>query len=368
MLVTTFPGKGHFHPVAPLALAMRRVGHDVRVATHPGFGRWVEACGLSVLPAGRSQEELVAATAALPSPERSIHEFTTEWVPSFASDVLSSADAWRPELVVSEEGEHGGPLLAALLEIPAVTHSWPAPARPLEVRAALVDALDDIWRAFGCNAPPRPWGDLYLDCCPPPLQTTDIETVAGVITVRPSAFDGPSRPPPPWLEDLVRPVVFVTLGTVPLFARADVLRFIVDAIRPVAGTVVVATGPLPETVVPPHPRVHLARYVPLSGVLPTTDLVVSHGGASTSVACLLAAVPQLVIAQGAPSQHRIAAAIAKAGVGIAIDALPVEPEALALSVRELLTDNDVVHRIHAALATLDRLPPPEEVADYLAEL
>ena len=368
VLVTTFPGKGHFHPVAPLALAMRRVGHDVRVATHPGFGRWVEACGLSVLPAGRSQEELVAATAALPPQARSIHLFTTEWMPSFANDVLSSAGAWRPELVVSEEGEHGGPLLATLLEIPAVTHSWPAPARPQEVRAALVDALDDIWRAFSCNAPPRPWGDHYLDCCPPPLQTPDIETVAGVITVRPSVFDGPPCPPPPWLEDLVRPVVFVTLGTVAIFARVDVLRFIVDAIRPVAGTVVVATGPLPETVVPPHPRVHVARYVPLSVVLPTADLVVSHGGASTSVAGLLAAVPQLVIAQGAPSQRRIAAAIAKAGVGIAIDALPDEPEALALSVRELLTDTNVLHRIHAVLSTLDRLPLPEEVAGYLAKV
>lgn len=347
---------------------MQRAGHDLRVATHPSFGRWVEACGLTVLPAGRSEAEVVAATAALPAHERSIREFTTEWVPAFARDVLGSVKDWHPDLVVNEEGEHGGPLLAALLDVPGVTHSWPAPVRPPEVRAALADALKDVWRAFGRNPPAQEWADHYLDCCPPPLQTSDIETVTGVATVRPSLFDGPPLPPAPWLEDVVAPVVFVTLGTVPLFARAEVLRFIVDAIRSVAGTVIVATGPLPETVVPRGPQVHVAPYVPLSAVLPLTDLVVCHGGASTSVACLLAGVPQLVIAQGAPSQHRVAAAIAKAGLGIVFSAVPLGPDALAAAASKLLSDSDVTDRIRAALAILDRLPPPEEVADYLTGL
>ena len=368
VLVTTFPGKGHFHPVAPLALAMQRAGHDLRVATDPNFGRWIEACGLRVLPAGRSEPELMAATAALSAQERSIREFTTEWVPSFTRDVLDSLNTWHPDLVLSEEGEHGGPLLGALLGAPSVTHSWPAPARPAEVRAALADALDEIWLAFEHEGPTRAWGDYYLDCCPPPLQTSDVDTIARVTAVRPSLFDGPPLPPPTWLEDLVRPVVFVTLGTVPLFARPEVLRSIVDAMRPVAETVVVATGPLPETVVPPQPGVHVTRYVPLSVVLPRSDLVVSHGGSNTSVACLLAAVPQVVVAQGAPSQRRVAAAVTRAGVGLAIDAQPLDPDALTTAASKLLGDSDVRVRIAAALVTLDLLPAPEEVAAYLAQL
>ncbi|MDQ3679876.1 MAG: glycosyltransferase [Actinomycetota bacterium] len=340
----------------------------MRVATDLLFGSWVEACGLRALPAGRSQAEMVAATAGLTPEERSIRQFTTVWVPTFAREVLASLNAWRPDLVVSEEGEHAGPLIAAVLGVPVVTHSWPAPARALETRAALTGALDDVWSAFGHVPPARMWGDHYLDCCPPPLQTSDIATIAGVIAVRPSPFDGPPVAPPPWIEDLVRPVVLVTLGTVSLFARPGVLRRIVDAVRSLAGTVVAATGPFPETVVPPHPGVVVARYVPLSAILPVSDLVVSHGGASTSAACLLAAVPQLVIPQGAPSQRRVAAAVVRSGIGSSIDPDPLQSEALAASARELLGDSNVRDHIDTALSTLDALPEPEEVAAYLAQL
>lgn len=277
-------------------------------------------------------------------------------------------NGWRPDLVVSEEGEHAGVLLAAVFGIPAVTHSWPAPARPLETRAALEVALQDVWPAFGQEGPARLWGDRYLDCCPPPLQTSDIKTIAGVVAVRASLFDGPPVVPPSWLENLVRPVVFVTLGTVSLFARPEVLRKIVEAVRPVAGTVVVATGPSPETVVPPNRNVRVARYVPLSAILPVSDLVVSHGGASTSTACLLAAVPQMVISQGAPSQRRVAAAIVRSGVGVSVDAQALQPEALSAAASELLEDSDVRDRIDAVRATLDALPEPEEVAAYLAQV
>ena len=123
--------------------------------------------------------------------------------------------------------------------------------------------------------------------------------------------------------------MFVTLGTVSIFARPEVLRWIVEAVRPVAGTVVVATGPSPETVVPAHPGVRATRYVPLSAILPMSDIVVSHGGASTSLGCLLAGVPQVVIAQGAPSQRRVAAAIVRSGIGSSVDAHASESETLA---------------------------------------
>src|SRR5438045_1012290 len=100
VLVTTFPGHGHFHPIAPLAFSFQRAGHDVRVATHPEFGR-VESCGLSVLPAGRSERETLSETAGLPPPERAVQQFTTFAVPPFANDVLEAAQQWRPDLVVS---------------------------------------------------------------------------------------------------------------------------------------------------------------------------------------------------------------------------------------------------------------------------
>ena len=72
VLVTTFPGYGHFHPVAPLALALQAAGNEVRVATHPSFGSWVETCGLTVLPAGLSEADTVTDSAEFPPHERAV--------------------------------------------------------------------------------------------------------------------------------------------------------------------------------------------------------------------------------------------------------------------------------------------------------
>ena len=92
----------------------------------------------------------------------------------------------------------------------------------------------------------------------------------------------------------------------------------------------------------------------------------SHGGASTSLGCLLAAVPQVVVAQGAPSQRRVAAAIVRSGIGASVEAYASESDTLAAAASELLGDSDLRDRIEAARATLETLPAPEEVAAYLA--
>lgn len=367
VLVTTFPGFGHFHPTAPLALAFQRDGHEVRVATHAGFGRWVEECGFTVIPAGRSEGEMLVEASAVSPEERTVRLFTTISVPAFAADVLAACEGWRPDLVVSEEGEHAGPLVAAILGVPAVTHSWPAPARPPEERAARIEGLEDIWRRFG-QGRPRLYGDHYLDCCPPPLQTSAVGTIEGVLAIRPILFDGPPAAPPSWLEDVVAPVVFVTLGTVPIYARPETLRLIVQSVTAEAGTVVVTSGPHSEHVIPPHPKVRCARYLPLSALLPASDLVISHGGASTTAACLLTGVPHLVIPQRAPSQRRTAARVAALGLGDALDREQLDGPDIAAAAVQLLNDPKVHDRIDGFRASFDALPGPDEVARHLASV
>jgi UDP:flavonoid glycosyltransferase YjiC (YdhE family) len=366
VLVTTFPGYGHFHPVAPLGLAFRRAGHDVRVATHPEFGRWVESCGLPVLPAGRPEHDTISKTAGLSPQERAVQQFTTVAVPPFANDVLEAAEQWRPELVVSEEGEHAGPLIASVLRVPSATHSWPAPARPVSERRAREQALITIWREFGQPGPVRSYGDVYLDCCPPPMQSDAIDSIDGAMTVRPTLFDGPPDAATiPWFADLDAPVVFVTLGTVAMFARPDTLRLLVDAVAAEAATVVVATGPNATSVVPTNAKVRCARYVPLSAVLPVTDLAVSHGGASTAVACVLAGVPHLIVPQGAPSQSRTAERVAALDIGATIDEGRFDAATVRAAVRALLNDGEIRDRIAAVRGTLDPLPGPDDVARHL---
>ncbi|MEA3020099.1 MAG: hypothetical protein QOI47_1623 [Actinomycetota bacterium] len=366
VLVTTFPGYGHFHPVAPLALACKRAGHDVRVATDAGFGRWVQSCGLTVMPAGLSQDDAVSRVAHLSPSERPVSLFTTIAVSPFARDVLSASERWQPDLVVSEEGEHAGPLIASVLGVPSVTHSWPAPARPVEERTARLAALDAVWRAFGQRGRPRLYGDVYLDCCPAPLQTVAIDGVDGVLTVRPTMFDGPPSAAPPFvLERLEAPVAFVTLGTVAMFSPPDTLRLLVDAVARDFATVIAATGPHPASVIPARANVRSARYVPLSAVLPVTDLVVSQGGASTTVACVLAGVPHLIVPQGAPSQQRAAASVVSLGIGGAVHGDRLDAPTVASAARALLGDREIHDRIDAVRAPLDALPGPDRIAREL---
>jgi UDP:flavonoid glycosyltransferase YjiC (YdhE family) len=199
------------------------------------------------------------------------------------------------------------------------------------------------------------------------LQTDAIDSIDGAMTVRPTLFDGPSAAAPMSLLDhLDAPAVFVTLGTVAMYADPDTLRLLVNAVATEAATVIAATGPHPARVIPTHAHVRSARYVPLSAVLPVADLVVSHGGASTTVACVLAGVPHLVVPQGAPSQQRTAARVAALGIGATLDDGCFDAASVAAAVRALLSDSEIHDRINAVRATLDALPSPDEVARHLA--
>ena len=149
VLFTCHGAYGHFHPVAPLALAVQARGHDVVVATSPAFVEWVRKCGLRAEPIGLTAAEFNERVDALGITDRrmaAFHLFSTVAVPPMATDLIELGQRWSPDVVVHEEGEYAGPLTAARLGIPCITHSWTAPARPGSERAhqALAGVGDPI--------------------------------------------------------------------------------------------------------------------------------------------------------------------------------------------------------------------------------
>lgn len=369
LLVTSFPGLGHLHPVAPLARAAAAAGHDVRVAIPPELVEWTRRCGLTAVAAGPSAEQrlAVAAARAADGHDFAAEVFTTASVPALIEELVGLARDWQPDLVLHEEGEYAAPLLARLLGVPCVTQSWSSAARTGRDRAALDEPLRRIWEACGDPGPARQCGDLYLDSCPALFQVADVAHVAPrVVQVRPTAFDGPVQEAPPWLAQLPRPAVHVTLGTVPLFCRPDLLQRLVDAAAAVAPAVVVATGPhAPDAVVAPRAGVHVVKYLQQSLLLPHVDAVVGHGGAGTTLAALLHGLPQLVLPGVARSQQQSAAAVAAAGVGLRLDWEDATPERLASAMTALLEREDLRARACAALSDIDALPGPAEVVALL---
>ena len=371
LLLTSVPGLGHLHPVLPLALAAARAGHAVRVATGPDRVDWVRRCGLEAVPAGLTISGLreQAAVRGLAGPDLPRHLFTSIAVPPMVDDLLPLVDDWQPDLLLHEEGEYAAPLVAALRDLPCVTHSWSAPARSGEGRTLLDGPLGELWQQHGRTGPPRQVGALYLDACPPLLQLPDLSHVGTrILRVHPSGFDGPPQPAPDWLAALPRPAVYVTLGTEPTFSRPDLLQRLLDAAASGAPGVVMTTGPHPPDVVAaPRAGVHVVQYLPQSLVLPAVDAVVAHGGAGTTVGALLHGLPQLVVPGPAPSQQAGAARVAAAGVGLRRDWAHVTPTQLRDAVDELLQRTDLRRAAQEVRDALTALPGPDDVVALLEQ-
>ena len=125
---------------------------------------------------------------------RTFHVFTTFFAPPMTRDLLSLCRQWAPDMIVHEETEYAAPLVAALLGLPCVTHSYSSPARPQHERAMMLDLLAPMWCEFTTETP-RVSGDTYLNACPPPFQTDAVSSIPNVQTVRPVSFDGPHSEP-----------------------------------------------------------------------------------------------------------------------------------------------------------------------------
>ena len=370
MLVTSFPGRGHLNPVLPLALAARDAGHDVRVASGADQLAHIARYGLEAVEIGPGLDGLIAAARREHGDAWGDRLFPDAW-PRMAVPRLSSfARTWSPDLVVSEEEEYAGILVADLLGVPSVTHSWPSPCRPLVDRRQALAALAPVWRDLAAGHEPRNLGQTYLDACPPPLQSPEIRDIDGVIPIRPvSLQESVDNEPPPWLEALPRPAVYLTLGTVPVFSTPGRLRECIDGLAPLVASLVVTTGPNPVDSLGRLPQqVRAVTYLTQSAVLPHVDLVVSHGGAGTTLGAIEAGLPHLLLPFESQSQVGSAAALERLGAGITLAPDDRSSGRIAAAARQLLEDPR--HRVAsmAVRASLDELPDPSSVVRRLVEV
>ena len=372
VLFTSHGAYGHFHPIAPLALAAKARGHEVVVATGPDLVEWVRGCGLPAEKVGlaHGEHERRLAELTIGDPGLGVfHRFSTVAVPATLADLVRLGEVWRPDVIVHEEGEYSAPLYAGMLGIPCVTHSWPAPARPEAERDTYRELLSPIWAANGIEHLTRTSGDVYLDSCPPSYQSNEIRSIPGVVPIRAVVFDGPPSPLPRWLAELPRPAAYVTLGTVRFFSEPEMLRFAVEAVEPLVAAVVVTTGPNPPEVVETHgDHIRVERYLPQSQILPRVDLVVSHGGAGTTLGSLVHGLPHLVVPGKAESQLRNAERTEALGVGTAVSRGTASPETLRAAAQQLLTDPSYCSAAAAARDTIDALPTVDSAVGLLERL
>jgi UDP:flavonoid glycosyltransferase YjiC (YdhE family) len=358
VLVATTAGEGHFGPLVPFARACVAAGHEVRVAAPASFAASVGRTGLTHLPVPDAPpDELGAIFGRLP--QLSFDEANA----SVMRDVFAGVDArsvlpalteavagWRPDLVVREPGEFASYVVAEQQDIPHVEVA----IGMASFDVATLPLVDEQLRALGAErGTDGLWATPALSVVPEGLEDPALLGRRPVHRFRyePPAPAGGGLPPAAeaaWAgahADADAPLVYATFGTVAATAGMFpvLYRALLDAVADLPVRVLLTLGQVGEIAeLGPLPaNVHVERFWPQQDVMPSAAAVIGHGGFGTTMTTLAAGVPQVVLPLFALDQHHNAAAVARAGAGIAVDgfvagtALP-DPLVLAAAVPDAL--------------------------------
>ncbi|MDQ1723017.1 MAG: hypothetical protein QOG52_45 [Frankiaceae bacterium] len=373
-------GHGHIYPMVPLAQAFLAAGHDVLWATSADSCRHVAAAGLAVAPAGLAGDDLKealgvlnAAVAQVAPQDRAAFMFPRMFGETFTApmvtDLLPLARQWRPDLLIHEHGELASPVVGALLEVPSVTHSFGG-AIPADFVAEAGNRTSEVWAEHGLTQPPYAgcFTTLYLDICPPSVQSVPMTHIDRVQPLRMVAATEPAPDVlPAYLHDDGRPLVYVTLGTVN--NKSPVLRAAVDGLAALPVRVLVAVGPDgdPAALGSQPPNVHVERWVHQPLVLDHCAVVVSHGGSGTFLGALARGLPQLCLPQAA-DQFRNAAGGARTGAALVLAPPETTPETIARDVRRLLDEDSFRIGAGRVAAEIGAMASPADVVAALLDI
>jgi UDP:flavonoid glycosyltransferase YjiC (YdhE family) len=355
----------------------------VAFATGEEFCPRVERIGFDAFPAGigldAQREEArrrFPEEAGLPPSQERFLSFVPRMLagvaaPSRASDLVAIVEDWKPDVLVHDETELAGPIAAAVAGIPYAGHSVGI-LRPPAMAELAARTIAPLWRKWGLEPCPTAglFRYLYLDICPPVLQSSTIDDIPVAHHVRPTFFDATrGERLPHWVHDLPPvPTVYVTLGTV--FNRdPTVFATIVEGVRQEAVNVVVTVGTDndPCMLGPQPDNVHVERYIAESALLPHCDLVITHGGTGSMVPALAQGLPVLLVPQGANQFHNAEACVG-AGAGRCLPPDELCAEAVRREVRTLFADPSYRARARQIEQEIEAMPSPLEGVRLLERL
>lgn len=384
VLCTCLPGHGHFNPMLTLAQGLERTGHEVAFATAADFCPHIEGTGFAAFPAGMAlARQMEEARRLFPDQDRLVamdrfEQFVPRMLagvaaPARAADLAPIVADWKPDLLVHDETELAGAVVAAAAGIPWADQSVGI-LRPLAMARLAAETLRPLCRQYGVDL--GPFGGmyryLYIDVAPPSLQSAEIGEVPVAHPVQNAIIEpgAEGESLPAWVLELPadRPVVYVSLGTVFNAKAQDVFVAVLDALRsePVTAILTIGTDNDPADFGPQPDHIHVERFIPQSLLLPYCDAVVNQGG--TAILPILAhGLPLLVLPQGANQFHNAAACVA-AGVGRRLLPGEISPEAVRRDVGALLHDPGLRDAALRVQRELSEMPGPEQGVALLERL
>ncbi len=374
-VVVTLCGQwGHIIPTLPLALALRERGHRVSYAfvDHPPLNKLVEDHGFEKIPLSmtRDQENEImragtASVLAMAESDRDDHALATWFAPLAELMLDDLVDlAYHNDMIIFENTTLAAPLAGAIAGIPAVLHGTGAASSEAVVNAAT--AVEPLWSTRGIEPVTLSGlpGDLHLDIFPASIPNP----AAGLSNERLAM-----RPEPPLVSDELPttsdwipdgPVVLVTLGT-NFNKDTAVWSAILDSLADLPVVVVAATGPgydLPSELGALPPNTVARQFVPLRPLLARSSVVITHGGAGTTLGALAFGKPLLLLPRGA-DQHYIARCVERAGA-----AELLRPEDAGDQVRSILEGDQMRLCAEGIQYEIAAMPPAGHVAALLEDL
>jgi len=358
----TFAGnRGHLDPLLPIARAAVSRGHTVAFAGRPWMMPKVEALGFACFSAG-IDEGLVPERLPLRPLDRSREiRWGTRKPRARIGDLLPICEAWRPDVVVWEDTDLAGALVAERLGLAHASVAVIAAGsfmRPDDVRPAVEELRAEL------GLPPDPALDmlsrhLVLVPVPPSFRDPAVPLPATTRFIRPAALEETPDSSPGWIDALpARPTVYLTLGSVMPLESGDLFARAIGGIRELPVNLVVTVGDeFDRAELGPQPdHVRIEPWIPQARLLPHCDLVVSHGGSGSVIGALAHGLPLVVIPLDADQPHN-AERCEALGAGLVLDAVAATAEDVRGAVDAVLSDTafrEAAMRVHRESISLPR--------------
>ena len=410
----SIPAAGHVHPTLPIVHALMERGHEVGYASGPTLEQTVAPLVTRFFPAGPA---MTADEALTRWPEMGrlrgkqgldfmAREVMFPFAATAAREVLDAMTSWQPDVLVFDSFTHLASIVADASGLPwATTTVIPGlmeskGAHPFGIGLPYPPSLLQrfatplFWLLLrmAARGHDRQFNAIRAEFGLPPVRDGFLQSTRSpflVLALMPQEFEYPrrawpphvhfvgpclwDRPPdyavPDWLETLPgeRPLVYATIGTVQSIYQAEFFGTLFDAARSLDADVVVTTGGNPSDLPAPPGNVRVERYVPNSIIIPKAQVVVHHGGASSTIGAMVHGKPA-VVAPFAHDQPDNAQRVRWLGVGTMVDPITVSSTALEGAIEAALASSAMHDRAAALSRQLRQYDAGQTAAELLEEL
>jgi UDP:flavonoid glycosyltransferase YjiC (YdhE family) len=320
------PLTGHVNPTISVARVLEARGHDVAWVAHPGKVRPLLPAGarLFALPE-RVDADHAAAVRDKAATSRGAAALKFLWedflVPlarSMRPGIEAAVTEFAPDVMCVDQQAVAGGLVARTRGIQWATLATTSAgiSDPLVALPQVKRWFDDLIHALESEAGLPRAGELspHLVLAFTTSALVPAPFPAHYKLVGPSIADRPETTAFPF-EQLTRPCVLVSMGTVNAEASGRFYGVVVEALADQPYQVILVA---PPELVPRIPSNFIVRaYVPQLALLSRVDAVVCHGGHNTTCEALAHGLP-LVIAPIKDDQPIVADQVVAAGAGIRV--------------------------------------------------